>query len=60
MPVVSAVCIIFVFCIMFVMKKIQEIAIAEYDYPLPDSINNQVYKKLVGNQELNTGLFNVE
>ena len=36
MPVVSAVCIIFVFCIMFVMKKIQEIAIAEYDYPLPD------------------------
>ena len=42
------------------MKKIQEIAIAEYDYPLPESINNQVYKKLVGNQELNTGLFNVE
>ncbi len=36
MPVVSAVCIIFVFSIMFVMKKIQEIAIAEYDYPLPD------------------------
>ena len=36
MPVVSAVCIIFVLCIMFVMKKIQEIAIAEYDYPLPD------------------------
>ena len=36
MPVVSAVCIIFVFSMMFVMKKIQEIAIAEYDYPLPD------------------------
>ena len=36
MPVVSAVCIIFVFSIMFVMKKIQEIAIAEYDDPLPD------------------------
>lgn len=36
MPVVSAVCIIFVVCILFVMKKIQEIAIAEYDYPLPD------------------------
>lgn len=36
MPVVSVVCIIFVFSMMFVMKKIQEIAIAEYDYPLPD------------------------
>ena len=37
MVVVSLICIIFaMYCKDFLMKNIQEIAIAEYDYPLPD------------------------